>query len=131
MRLTKTERPVGCVLALAALLAGCESVPRPDTGAPHFVVADVIVSITNRSPRELQLYVGTAALEHALGPVPRRSSRSFSLPSELGDPHGPLHFEARTLRATSGIRSDTFSISPGHQVLWAIDASGGGAVTKR
>ena len=131
MRVTKPERPVCYGLALAALCVACDSAPRPDTGTPHFVVADVIVSITNRSPRELQLYVGTAALEHALGPVPRRSSRSFSLPSDLGDPQVPLHFEARALRAASGIRSDTFSISPGQQVLWAIDARGGGAVTKR
>lgn len=131
MRATKSRRLVRRVIAFGALLSGCNSAPQPDTGAPHFVIADVIVSITNQSPREMQIYVGTTALEHVLGGVPGRSSRSFSLPSDLGDPKGLLHFEARARRETAGIRSDTFSVAPGQQVLWTISEHSSGPVTKR
>jgi len=89
------------------------------------------VSVTNRSPRELQIYVGNRALEHSLGSVPGHSTRSFSLPSDLGQSAESLHFEARERRSASGIRSDTFSISPGEQVRWAIGEHGRGTITKR
>ena len=104
---------------------------RPDTRAPRFIVADVMVSVSNQSAREMQIYVGSATQEHVLGPVPGRSSRSFSLPSGLGDSTRALHFEARAGRQTPGVRSDPFSVSPGEQVRWVIGERGGGTVTKR
>ena len=131
MRATKTERLIRRVIGLGVILLGCNSAPRPDTGAPHFVVADVIVSVTNQSQRELQIYLGSGAQEHSLGPVPGRSSRSFSLPSGLGDSTGLLHFEARARREATAVRSDSFSVSPGQQVLWVVGERGGGTVTKR
>lgn len=116
---------------VVALLLGCNAAPPPGGGGPHFVVADVIVSVSNQSSRELQIYVGSGSQERELGPVPGRSSRSFSLPSGLGDSTEPLHFEARARRSTTGIRSDTFSVSPGEQVLWAVREQGSRAVIKR
>ena len=119
------------VARFAALILGCNPPPPSDPGAPHFVVADVIVSVTNQGPRELQIYVGTAALARVLGPVPGHSTRSFSLPSRLGDSTRPLHFEARERRNSSGLRSGTFNISPGEQVRWSIGEHGSEVVTKR
>jgi hypothetical protein len=119
------------IAGFSALVLSCSRARPPEAAAAHFVVADVIVSVTNQSPRELQIYVGTAALEHSLGRVPGRSSRSFSLPSGLGDSTGPLHFEARGRRDGISVRSDTFSVAAGQQVLWAIGESGSGSVTKR
>src|SRR5258706_11627338 len=90
---------------LVALLHGCDPAPPPDAGEPHFVIADVIVSVANQSPRELQIYVGSRALEHSLGSVAGHSTRSFSLPSDLGQFAESLHFEAREPRSATGIRS--------------------------
>jgi len=118
-------------MALATLLLACDTPARPDTRAPQLIVADVIVSVTNRSSREMQIYVGSATQEHSLGPVPGRSFRSFSLPSGLGDSTKPLYFEARARRHLNGIRSDPFSVSAGEQVLWVVGERGGGTVTKR
>ena len=58
-------------------------------------------------------------------------SRSFSLPSGLGESAGPLHFEARARREATGRRSNAFNISPGQQVLWTIGEGGSGTVTRR
>lgn len=132
MRFSMKARGSGWGLgALVIVVSGCRPAPPADQGPPHFVVADVIVSVTNQTPRALEIYLGTAALEEALGPVPGRASRSFSLPSGLGDSKGPLHFEARGRRVVAGIRSDTFSISPGERVLWTVGEGGKGTVTKR
>jgi hypothetical protein len=131
MRARQSEAALRRVMTLGLLLVGCHAPPPPDAGAPHFVVADVIVSVTNQSQRELQIYLGTGAQEHSLGPVPGHSSRSFSLPSDLGQSTGPLHFEARVRREATGVRSDSFSVSPGQQVLWTVGDHVSGAVTKR
>ena len=131
MRSLPTQRFVQRAMLLGALMLGCSAAPKQDTTPPRFVVADVIVSVTNQSPGALQIYAGTSVLELPLGTVSGRSSRSFSLPSELGRATGPLHFEARTLRQTTGVRSDTFRVSPGQQVRWTVEAHLSGPVTMR
>lgn len=131
MRVTLSQRLFPGLAACAILFLGCDSAPPADPGTPHFVVADVIVSVTNRSPRGLQISVGTESLDRPLGEVSARASRSFSLPSDLGRPEAPLHFEARAARQSAVTRSEQFSVAPGQQVLWTIGEHGTGPVTKR
>lgn len=131
MRSVIARRLARLTLVSGAILLGCSSAPTPDTAPPHFVVADVIVSVTNRSSDAMQIYAGTVALELPLGTVRGRSSRSFSLPSDLGQAPGPLHFEARGGQPMTAVRSDTFRVAPGQQVLWTVDGRTSRPVTTR
>ena len=119
---------VPSILVLIALV-GCKSAPPPTAGPPHFVVADVIVSVRNQSGRDIQVSLASATGDHPLGPVPGGSSRSFSLPSGLGESAGDLRFEARDRRGA--FRSNPFSLSAGQKVVWTIDERGSGAVIKQ
>lgn len=118
------------LVIVAALLAGCKPAPDTAAAAPHFVVADVILSVNNQSGREMAVYLLAGGVEHSLGAIAPRSSRSFSLPGGLGDSRGEIRFEARERRASAGIRSDLFSLAHGQQVLWTFDEKGSRGVTK-
>ena len=121
---------LGAVL-LAAFSPACEKAPSLDSGEHHRVVADIIVSVTNQGQRQVMIYVGSRRLEHSLGMVLGRSTRLFSLPSDLGQSGDSLHFEARPGGSISGTRSGTFSVSPGEEVRWSIGEHGSGTLTKR
>jgi hypothetical protein len=115
---------------VAALLAGCKTAPETAAAEPHFVVADVILSVNNQSGREMEVYLLAGSVEHSLGGIAARSSRSFSLPGGLGDSRAETRFEARRRRASTGIRSDLFSLAHGQQVRWTFDEKGSRGVTK-
>ena len=131
LRFTRSIQMAGTLAALCTLLSGCERSPQPVEGTPRSVVADVIVSVRNQTPRRMLIYLEAGATEHSLGVLAARSSRSFSLPSGLGEAMSALQFEARERGATTGFRSGVFSLSPGQQALWTFDEGGSRAVTTR
>lgn len=119
------------LVALGVLQSGCERSPQPVESSPRSVVADVIVSVSNQTRRRMQIYLEAGVSEHVLGVLDARSSRSFSLPSGLGEAMSALQFEARERGAVTGFRSGVFSLSPGQQALWTFDEGGSRAVTTR
>jgi hypothetical protein len=116
---------------LAGSLIACSSDARREPPpAPRYIVADVIISIANETPREKRIFLEAGAVEHILGDVPANSSRSFSVPSSAGDTTSQLQLEARA-RATSNIRSAAFMLSSGKRVVWTLDKSGHGLLVSR
>ncbi len=130
-RVNGSSRRVRSVIIMAALVAGCKATARPAAAESHFVVADVILSVSNQSRMEVRIYLLAGVTEYALGAVPPRSTRSFSLPGGLGDAQDDLSLEARERREGTGIRSASFSLSHGQQVLWTFDEKGSRTVTKK
>ena len=131
IRIIRLSALAAGLVAFSVLASACERASPPVDATAHSVVADIIVSVSNQTARRMQIFLKGGATEHPLGVVAERSSRSFSLPSGLGESAGALRFEAREPRASTGIHSDAFSVSPGQQVLWAFDERGSRAVTTR
>jgi hypothetical protein len=102
----------------------------PPDSISRTVVADVILSVTNHTPRRMIIYLHAGSAEDSLGVVAERSSRSFTLPSGRGG-EDTLAFEARTARSSAGIRSQPFAVAAGQQVLWTFDERGSKQVMTR
>ena len=113
------------VLALVAgSLIACAPDARPERSAtPRYIVADIIISVANQTPRDKRIFLEAGPVEHMLGDVPANSSRSFSVPSGAGDSTNQLQLEARA-RATSKLRSSAFVLSSGKRVVWTLDKGG-------
>ena len=121
------------VAATVALAACAPATPALPDSAPQNrdIVADVIVSVTNRTSREQQIFLLTKVAAHPLGAVPGQASRSFSVPSDAGDSTIKLWMEARMQRDRGRSRSDSFHLSPGQRAIWTITDSGRGVLTMR
>lgn len=116
---------------LAAVISACAGHDQTVPPASRSIVADVIISVDNRSPRPKLIYLDAGRAEHSLGPVPARSSRSFSLPSAAGDSTADLRLEARDRRGGTLERSPAFRVSSGQRVRWELDQYGSGSVLTR
>ena len=121
------------VAAIVALAACAPATPALPDSAPQNrdIVADVIVSVTNRTSREQQIFLLTKVAAHPLGAVPGQASRSFSVPSDAGDSTIKLWMEARMQRERGRSRSDSFHLLPGQRAIWTITDSGRGVLTMR
>ncbi len=119
------------VMVVTVVLTACANDEQPAPAVPQSIVADVIVAVTNQTSREQSIVLDVGAIEHSLGAVPSRSSRSFSLPSSAGDSTSELQLEARERRATSGLRSGVFHVSSGQRVVWTLDSRGRGVLVTR
>ncbi|MEO5825854.1 MAG: hypothetical protein ABIR59_08205 [Gemmatimonadales bacterium] len=110
-------------------LSACRGDDRPAAPAPpKFVVADVILSVSNMSARKMHVSLRAGQGAHRLGTVPAHAARSFSLPSDLG-PVRDLAFQASD--RSRSIRSSSFQFTPGQRILWTFDDKGSGAVVSR
>jgi hypothetical protein len=118
-------------LVLTGVLAACTADGQHEPRASRPIVADVILTIDNRTARGVVIYIEAGNTRDSLGVVPRRSSRSFPLPSAVGDSTSALRLEARAGRAAADLRSDVFHVSSGHQVVWTIDRNRHGTVVMR
>lgn len=107
------------------LLVACSAGEQrpPPTPPSRSIVADVILTVENRMPRPLLVYLASSARSDSLGPVARGTTRSFSMPSLAGDSSTMLHLEARTDRSKAGILSQAFYIAAGQQVVWTLDGT--------
>jgi hypothetical protein len=114
----------------SVLAAACGGAPEPPDSLSRSVAADVILSVTNHTPRRMIIYLRAGTTEDSLGIVAERSSRSFTLPSGRGGSDS-LVFEARPARSTAGIRSESFLVTGGQQVLWTFDERGSKQVMTR
>jgi hypothetical protein len=131
MQMRCWERKTNMLALLAGILAACSPDARSEQPpAPRYIVADVIISVANETPRDKRIFLEAGPMEHILGDVPANSSRSFSLPSSAGDSTSELQLEARA-RATSNIRSSAFMLSSGKRVVWTLDKSGHGLLVTR
>lgn len=116
---------------LAGSLIACSSDARREpTPTPRYIVADVIISVANETPRVKRIFLEAGPVEHILGDVPANSSRSFSVPGSAADSTNELRLEARA-RATSNIRSATFVMSSGKRVVWTLDKAGHESLVSR
>ena len=114
----------------ALLLTACKPESRADNPSQRFVVADVILTVNNRSARAVEISLASDTLDHPLGTVARRASRSFSLPSALVGTRSMLHLEA-VLDGAQPVRSDAFEARRGQKVVWTFDGTGRGTVVKQ
>jgi len=131
MQMRCWERKTNLLAVLAGILVACSSDARSERpAAPRYIVADVIISVANETPRDKRIFLEAGPMEHILGDVPANSSRSFSVPSSAGDSTSELQLEARA-RATSNIRSAAFMPSSGKRVVWTLDKSGHGLLVTR
>ena len=83
-------------------------------------MTDVILTVDNRTPKPLRVYLESGARSDSLGSVPRQSIRSFSVPSGVGD-STELHLRALAPGSPTGIRSQAFHLVRGDQVVWTLD----------
>ena len=131
MQMRCWERKTNLLALLAGILIACSPDARSERpAAPRYIVADVIISVANETPRDKRIFLEAGPTEHMLGDVPANSSRSFSLPSSAGDSTSELQLEARA-RAASNIRSSAFMLSSGKRVVWTLDKSGHGLLVTR
>jgi len=83
--------PALLALASAALyvglagIAACARDEPPASRASLSIVADEIISVANETPNEKRIVLKGGTVEHILGVVTGHSSRSFPMPSGLGD----------------------------------------------
>lgn len=120
------------VIALAALfIAACAGDKPQAPRASRPIVVDAVISVANESQQDAHIFLQAKAREHALGVVPARSSRSFSVPSAAGDSTTELQLEARAHRASPGLRSKVFLLSSGRRVVWTLGTTGGDVLVSR
>lgn len=93
----------------------------------RLVVADVILTVINRTDRAVPVYLESDTLDYLLGTVGRRTSASFSLPSGLGDAPPVLRLKA-TPDGAPPVRSDAFQVRRGQKVVWTFGDEGRGTV---
>jgi hypothetical protein len=130
-KIRAVSRRIGRLISLAILASACGTDDRREPPPSRSIVADVILTIENRRSQAALIYLEAGTFRDSLGVVPRRSSRSFSLPSGAGDSTNALRLEARERRTVPGLRSEAFHLSSGHQVVWTLDRSRTTAVTMR
>lgn len=119
------------IAMVGLLMAACSRDEQGESRASRSIVADAIISVSNQRPQEAHIFLQAMAQEHSLGVVPARSSRSFSVPSAVGQATTELRLEARTRRASPGIRSTIFLLASGRRVEWTLDTTGGGILVTR
>jgi hypothetical protein len=125
------ERNTILMTVLCMPLANCaRGEPEPARGSQS-IVADVLISVANQTPREKHIFLQGSAIEHTLGVVPGNSSRSFSVPSAAGDSTSELRLEAREPRQAAGLRSSVFLLSSGKRVVWTLNEAGQGLLVNR
>ena len=110
----------------AGLLAvACSRGERAVNAAPasKSIMTDVVLTVDNRMPSLLIVYLESAGRIDSLGTVARGMTRSFSVPSGIGDSSTVLYLRARNRASAPGIRSQAFHLAPGEQVLWTVDRS--------
>ena len=128
IRKRKLARSTG--LLLCFVLAGCESQTGIRNAGPHSVVADVILTVVNRSDWAVQVFLESDTLRYVLGDVTTRAVRSFSLPSRLGVTLPVLHLLAVRDGKVLG-RSDGFQVRRGEKIVWTLEGQGRGTVMKQ
>jgi hypothetical protein len=122
-------RRIRLLMVVASLTSACATHDDHKPPASRSIVADVIVTVDNQTSRAVMIYLESGVIRDSLGVVPRRSLRSFSMPSTVGDSMSALRLEARERRTVPGLRSDAFHLSSGHQVVWTLDRTRSGALT--
>ena len=118
-------------LLLAGLALGCISNEQSAQPSPRSIIADVFVSVDNRTLNPVVIYVGAGAMTDSLGVVSGRAVKSFSVPSVVGRSATAAQLEARSLEGAPSMRSASFSLLSGHQIIWTLDRGGNGTVTMR
>ncbi len=119
-------------LLLVLLASGCKSGDEARTlPASRSIIADVVVSVDNRTSNPVLIYAGAGDVSEPLGTVPRMALRSFSVPSSLNQPVQVLHLDARGQNGTPRAHSQSFRLSSGHRVIWTLDRTHNGTVTMR
>lgn len=117
--------------SVAILVTACAADPQPLPRVSRSIIADVIVTIDNQTRQGMVIYVEAGTTRDSLGIVPRGSSRTFPLPSAVGDSTSLLRLEAHDSHARSSLRSDVFRLASAHQVVWTIRRNGNASVTMR
>jgi hypothetical protein len=112
------------------MLTACEPEARAEKPGQRFVVADVILTVTNRSERTAQIALESDTLTSELGDVASGASQSFSLPSALVGSSSALRFKAM-YDGAHATRSDTFQVQRGQQVMWTFADTGRGTMKRR
>ena len=107
----------------ACSVTSCAREEPPAPRAARYIVADMIIAITNQTSREKSIFLEAGSKVHRLGIVPGHATRTFSVPRGAGDTTNHLQLEAREQR-TAGIRSGTFRLSSGDRVVWMLDSTG-------
>jgi hypothetical protein len=125
------ERNRVLIAIMGILIAGCKRDEQRASQPSRSIVVDAIISVANQHSQEEHIFLQAKAHEHALGVVPGRSSRSFSVPSAAGDSTTELRLEARAYRTGPGFRSTPFLLSSGGRVVWTLDAVGGSVLVNR
>ena len=111
------------------LLAACEPEAGAESQGQRLVVADVILTVANRSPQAVQVSLESDTLDHPLGDVSSSASRSFSLPSAVVGTSAHLRLKA-VHDGASPVRSEPFEIQRGQKVVWTFSGTGRGSVVK-
>jgi hypothetical protein len=113
-----------------ACSAGSPS-PPPAHASGRQIIADVIVTVINRTGRAAHIILVAGVNRHSLGIVERRASRSFSVPSDAGDSTNALRMEARSAGTSAVRRSNIFHLASGQRAIWTITSDSTGVLTKR
>jgi hypothetical protein len=119
------------LMMMASLISACATEDYRKPPPSRSVVADVILTVDNQTSRRVLVYLESGVTRDSLGVVPRRSSRSFSMPSTAGDSTSVLQLEARERRGIAGVRSNVFRVSSGHHVVWTLGRIGSGVLITR
>lgn len=124
-------RGVVAGIVLTVIAYGCSGGEQRTVPVSRPIIADVVVSVDNRTGRQVQISAGADSFVETLGVVPEGAIKLFSIPSSLGKSITPLRLDARVNGGTLSARSPSFRLSNGHTIVWTIDQSRTGIVTMR
>ena len=83
--------------------------------------SDGVVTITNRSPLGMRIYLRTGATTIALGVVPGLATRQFAVPGGFLAGSNTVQLEALERGTNSSVRSDFFNLNVARAAWWALD----------
>jgi len=107
-------------LCAAIVLHGC-SATRLNVTPMRSGTSDGLVTIANRSPLAMRIYLRTGATTIALGVVPGLATRQFAVPGGFLAGSNAVQLEALERGTNSSVRSDFFNLNAARAAWWALD----------
>ena len=107
-------------LCAAIILHGCASTGLNATPM-RSGTSDPVVTIANRRPLAMHIYLRAGATTIPLGVVPGLASRQFVVPGVSLAAFSEVQLEASERGASSSLRSESFSLSAGRTAWWTLD----------
>jgi len=121
-------RRAGLALALAAALGGCSRNPAPEV-EPGSPAADVLVSVSNQNPSDVDVFLVVSGVRLRLGTVTALGTGSFQVPWERVSAVTDAFLLVSPVGHLGAYRSPTLLLRPGSEVTVNVAPALGNSTT--